>query len=224
MSSHRRELLAPFALAFAAGWLVSNVGAVAGPMADAYGVSLAFVGAFAAAAVATHALMQLPSGRLVDRYGARAAAIAGLSILVAADGIGAIAPEPALAVPTRLAVGVGTALTFVAGSDLLRAQPRARVRAGALRRHRDVRRRTRARAAPAGRSRRELARRAGSAPPFSLPLALVVVAVLAAPNGAGQRLPGAGSRLRRPRPAPLPRSSSSTPPRTARAWSSGTGS
>ena len=90
-------------------------------MADAYGVSLGFVGALAAAAVATHALMQLPSGRFVDRYGARTAAIAGLSILVAADGIGAIAPEPGLAVAARLAVGVGTALTFVSGSDLLRA-------------------------------------------------------------------------------------------------------
>jgi nitrate/nitrite transporter NarK len=114
-------MLAPFALAFAAGWLVSNVGAVAGPMADAYGVSLAFVGALAAAAVATHALMQLPSGRFVDRYGARTAAIGGLSILVAADGVGALAPQPALAVIARLVIGVGTALCFVAGSDLLRA-------------------------------------------------------------------------------------------------------
>ena len=91
-------------------------------MADAYGVSLAFVGGLAAAAVATHALMQLPSGRLVDRFGARAAAVGGLSILVAADGIGAIAAEPALALVARLVVGVGTALCFVSGSDLLRAR------------------------------------------------------------------------------------------------------
>ena len=90
----------PFLLALVAGWLVSNVGAVAAPMAESYGVSLTFVGVLAAAAVATHALMQIPSGRLVDRYGARAAAIAGLSILVAADGLGALAP----------------------GSDLLRAR------------------------------------------------------------------------------------------------------
>lgn len=46
-------------------------------MADAYGVSLAFVGVLAAAAVATHALMQLPAGRLIDRYGARGAAAGG---------------------------------------------------------------------------------------------------------------------------------------------------
>ena len=91
-------------------------------MADAYGVSLAFVGGLAAAAVATHALMQLPSGRLVDRFGARAAAVGGLSILVAADGIGAIAAKPALALVARLVVGVGTALCFVSGSDLLRAR------------------------------------------------------------------------------------------------------
>ncbi len=116
----RRALPAPFALALVAGWLVSNVGAVASPFADAYGVSLAVVGALAAAAVATHALMQIPAGRLVDRYGARAAALAGLSILVAADGIGALAPDLVLAVAARLVIGVGTALSFVAGSDLLR--------------------------------------------------------------------------------------------------------
>ena len=121
-----RETLAPFVLSFVAGWLVSNVGAVASPMADAYSVSLAFVGALIAAAAATHAVMQIPSGRLVDRYGARSVAIGGLSILVAADGVGALAAEPALAVVARLAVGVGTALCFVSGSDLLRTR-RARV-------------------------------------------------------------------------------------------------
>jgi nitrate/nitrite transporter NarK len=40
---------------------------------------------------------------------------------VAADGVGALAPQPALAVTARLVIGVGTALSFVAGSDLLRA-------------------------------------------------------------------------------------------------------
>lgn len=114
-------MLAPFSLALVAGWLVGNVGPVASAMADAYGVSLAFVGAIAAAAVAAHALMQVPSGRLVDRYGARVAALGGLSILVVADGVGALAPHPALALACRLAVGVGTALCFVSGSDLLRA-------------------------------------------------------------------------------------------------------
>lgn len=115
-------MVAPFALAFAAGWLVSNVGAVAGPMADAYGVSLAFVGALAATAVATHAVMQVPAGRLIDRYGSRPAAIGGLSILVVADGVGALAADPILAFVARLVIGVGTALCFLAGSDLLRAR------------------------------------------------------------------------------------------------------
>ena len=39
-----------------------------------------------------------------------------------ADGLGAIAPEPALALVARLVVGVGTALCFVSGADLLRAR------------------------------------------------------------------------------------------------------
>lgn len=115
-----RQAVAPFALALVAGWLVGNVGAVASPMADTYGVSLAFIGAVAAA-VATHALMQVPAGRIVDRFGARTAAVGGLVILVAADAAGALAAEPALAVAARLVVGIGTALCFVSGSDLLRA-------------------------------------------------------------------------------------------------------
>ncbi len=118
----RAGALSPFLLALVAGWLVGNVGAVADPMARSYGVSLAFVGVLAVAAVATHALMQVPAGRLVDRYGARAAGLAGLAILAGVDGLGAIAPEPALALPARLVVGVGTALAFVAGADLLRAR------------------------------------------------------------------------------------------------------
>ena len=117
----RASRVAPFALALAAGWLVSNVGAVASPVADAYGVSLGFVGVIASAAVASHAVMQLPAGRIVDRFGARAAALSGLAILALADGAGATVASPALAVAARLVVGVGTALCFVSGSDLLRA-------------------------------------------------------------------------------------------------------
>lgn len=117
-----RGLLAPFTVSFVAGWLVSNVGAIATSMADAYHISLTVVGVIASAAVATHAAMQVPAGRVVDRYGPRAAMLAGLAVLAAADGLGAITAAPALAVAARLVIGVGTALCFIGGSDLLREQ------------------------------------------------------------------------------------------------------
>jgi nitrate/nitrite transporter NarK len=95
---------------------------VATPMADAYGVSLALIGLLATSSIATHAAMQIPSGRLVDRLGGRTVALAGVSILIAADCVGALTPQLTLAVMARMLIGVGTAFCFVAGSDLLRAR------------------------------------------------------------------------------------------------------
>ena len=59
------------ALALSAGWNVANIGAVADRLSDAYGVSLAVVGLLTTALFVTHAAIQIPAGRLCDRYGAR---------------------------------------------------------------------------------------------------------------------------------------------------------
>ncbi len=123
---------APLALAFAAGWLLSNVGAVADPMTRAYGVSLALIGVLAAASIAAHTVMQVPAGHFIDRYGAGPAGICGLAMLFAADAIGAIVPDPVLAFAARSVVGVGTALCFLAGSDLLRSSPASQAGSGRL--------------------------------------------------------------------------------------------
>ena len=56
-------------------WNVANVGAVAEPLANIYGVSLAAVGLLTTALFGTHLLSQLPAGVLSDRYGARAVAL-----------------------------------------------------------------------------------------------------------------------------------------------------
>ena len=50
-------------------WNVSNVGAVADPLADAYGVSLAVVGLLTTALFVTHLAAQLPAGIWSDRFG-----------------------------------------------------------------------------------------------------------------------------------------------------------
>ena len=70
-----------FALAASAGWNLANVGAVAGRTSAAYGVGLAVVGLFTTALVLTHAAMQIPAGRLCDRFGARLVGAAGLVVI-----------------------------------------------------------------------------------------------------------------------------------------------
>jgi cyanate permease len=102
-------------------WNVTNVGADADPLADAYGVSLAVVGLLTTALFLTHLAAQLPAGLWSDRVGPHrvalvscAAAAAGNALLAGDDAIG-------LAVVGRLVVGVGSGAGFVAGLDLVRA-------------------------------------------------------------------------------------------------------
>jgi len=109
------------AVGFAAGWNITDVGAVASDLAADYDVGLAVVGLFTTALFLTHMVMQLPSGRLSDRFGARRACAAGLAVLAAFNAVALVAPDPALALVARLAIGVGTALAFIGGSDYVRA-------------------------------------------------------------------------------------------------------
>ncbi|HLE99956.1 MAG TPA: MFS transporter [Gaiellaceae bacterium] len=102
-------------------WNVSNVGAVADPLAEVYGVSLAAVGLLTTALFVTHLAVQLPAGRGADRFGARAVALgavaatlAGCALLLADDSF-------ALALLGRTLVGLGSGAGFVAGIDLVRA-------------------------------------------------------------------------------------------------------
>jgi MFS transporter, NNP family, nitrate/nitrite transporter len=116
-----RAVAAGSAVGFSAGWNIADVGAVAGELADAYGVGLAVIGLLTTVLFLAHMLMQLPSGRLSDRFGATRVCAAGLVVLALCNGLAAIAAVPALALGTRLAMGVGTALAFIGGSDYVRA-------------------------------------------------------------------------------------------------------
>lgn len=102
-------------------WSVANVGAVADPLAEAYGVSLPAIGLLTTALFVTALLAQLPAGRGADRHGARAVAflaigatLAGCALLLADDSF-------ALALAGRALTGIGTGAGFVAGVDLVRA-------------------------------------------------------------------------------------------------------
>jgi predicted MFS family arabinose efflux permease len=96
-------------------------GAGASALQAAYGIDLVVVGLFSTAMAVPYALLQLPGGSLVDRWGARTAGLLGLGLLVVAYLAALIAPDPALAMAARAVVGMGGALCFAAGADLARS-------------------------------------------------------------------------------------------------------
>lgn len=108
-------------LGSATGWNISNTGAVAEPLASAYGVGLPTVGLFTTALFVSHLVMQIPGGRASDRFGPRRMGLAGLSLIAVANAGALIASDPALAIGTRGLMGLGTGVTFVAGVDYIRA-------------------------------------------------------------------------------------------------------
>ncbi len=116
-----RGALCGLALAFTPGFNIANVGAVADRTAHAYGVELAVVGLFTTALFLTHAIFQVPAGRLCDRFGARIVGGTGLAVVALASASALAWRVAAFAIGMRLVAGVGTALSFVAGSDYVRS-------------------------------------------------------------------------------------------------------
>jgi MFS transporter, NNP family, nitrate/nitrite transporter len=115
-----RALAGGFALAFTAGFNVSNVGAVADQVSAAYGVGLFVVGLFTTGLFITHAGLQIPMGRLCDRIGAQLVGVGGL-VIVALASTAALGWKVAwFAIAMRTVAGIGTAAAFVGGSDYIR--------------------------------------------------------------------------------------------------------
>jgi MFS family permease len=102
-------------------WNVSNVGADADPLAEAYGVSLAVIGLLTTALFVTHLAAQLPSGIWSDRVGPHRVALVACAAAAAGNALLLVDSEIGLAVVGRLVVGVGSGAGFVAGLDLVRA-------------------------------------------------------------------------------------------------------
>jgi MFS family permease len=116
-----RAVLGAFALAFTPGFNVANVGAVADQVAQSYGIGLAVVGLFTTGLFVTHAALQVPMGRLCDRFGARLVGGAGLVIVACASAAALGWKQAWFAIATRLIAGIGTAAAFVAGAEYTRA-------------------------------------------------------------------------------------------------------
>jgi len=108
-------------LGFATGWNISNTGAMAEPLAVAYGVGLATVGLFTTSLFVVHLVMQVPGGRASDRFGPRRVGLVGISLIAVGNALALIASNPGLALSTRALMGLGTGVTFVAGVDYVRA-------------------------------------------------------------------------------------------------------
>ena len=102
-------------------WNVSNVGAAADPLAEAYGVSLAVVGLLTTALFVTHLASQLPAGIWSDRLGPHRVALAACACAAVGNALLLVDPEIALGIVGRLVVGLGSGAGFVAGLDLVRS-------------------------------------------------------------------------------------------------------
>jgi MFS family permease len=117
----KRAIAGGCALGLATGWNVANTGAIATVLSDRYGVGLAVVGLLTTALFATHIAVQIPGGRLSDRYGAWRTGLAGLGFIIVFGSLSMAAPEIWLALSGRALTGIGTGLCFVAGSAYIRA-------------------------------------------------------------------------------------------------------
>jgi MFS family permease len=102
-------------------WNISNVGAVADPLAQHYDVSLPAVGLLTTALFVTHFLVQLPAGRGADRFGARNVALVAIAAVLAGNALLLVDTGYELALLGRAVVGIGSGAGFVAGLDLVRA-------------------------------------------------------------------------------------------------------
>jgi cyanate permease len=118
----RRSAIGGFGVGAAVGWNIASLGAVATRLAHAYGVGLATVGLFVTVQFVVHMAMQIPGGRMADRFGAQRSALLGLTVIAAGNAVSLIEPAVVLAFVGRAIVGFGTGIAFVSGSDYIRAR------------------------------------------------------------------------------------------------------
>lgn len=127
--AHAPRVAAPDVVTIVAGlvvggfltWNVSNVGAVADPLAEAYGTSLATVGLLTTALFVTHLAAQLPAGVWSDRFGPHRVALGACAAAASGNALLLVDASVGLAVVGRLVVGAGAGAAFVTGLDLVRA-------------------------------------------------------------------------------------------------------
>ncbi|MET0999368.1 MAG: MFS transporter [Marmoricola sp.] len=87
---------------------------VAGLVAtDRFGISATQLATFTMLQLLVYAMMQIPVGLLVDRFGPRSVLLVGTVLMTLAQGVFALAEAFPLALAARAVVGVGDAMTFI---------------------------------------------------------------------------------------------------------------
>ena len=101
---------------------MSNVGAVADPLSETYGISLAAVGLLTTSLFFTHLLVQLPArSRRRPLRRTRTVALAAVAAVLAGNALLLVNASFAVGLAGRAVVGLGSGAAFVAGLDLVRA-------------------------------------------------------------------------------------------------------
>ncbi|WP_431884325.1 MFS transporter [Micromonospora gifhornensis] len=91
----------------------SSLGVTGVEASHRFEISAATLATFTVAQLAVYALMQVPVGMLLDRYGSRRLLITGGALMVAGQLCFALATDVRLAVAARVLVGLGDAMTFI---------------------------------------------------------------------------------------------------------------
>lgn len=121
LSTSTRGVIAGLAVGGCLSWNLSNVGAVADPLAEHYGVSVAAIGLLTGALFVTQLAVQLPAGRSADRFGAQRVAFGAIAAGVLGNLVLLMDVGVELGLVARAVVGLGSGAAFVGGLDLVRA-------------------------------------------------------------------------------------------------------
>lgn len=99
----------------------SSLGVAGVDAADRFMATATELSALGVMQVAVYAIMQIPVGMLLDRFGARRLIMVGAVLMAIGQCIVALAPSIEVAVIGRVLVGAGDATTFVSGLRILAA-------------------------------------------------------------------------------------------------------
>ncbi|NHT18457.1 MFS transporter [Cellulomonas sp. IC4_254] len=91
----------------------SSLGVATLELTDLFGVSSALLASMAVAQLVVYALLQVPVGVLLDRYGPRVLVASGAAGMALGQTVLALAPSAGWVLAGRVLVGAGDALTFV---------------------------------------------------------------------------------------------------------------
>ncbi len=91
----------------------SSLGVATLEAGDRFGIGASTLAALAVAQLTVYAVLQVPVGLLLDRFGARRLVAAGALVMAAGQVLLAVTTQVPVAVAGRMLVGAGDALTFV---------------------------------------------------------------------------------------------------------------